>query len=367
MHLRSKRVTAIALAAGLAVLSVAPGAVAQDAPLAEGKSVVVLMPSTTNNYLAEWVRGANDEAARQGISLTIIENNFDQAEQNVQAQQQIAAGTPPDLYGWWPADNNAGVATLQALAATGVPVIQVNQFPASAAEGSWVAYAGVNDVLNGRVAGELLVQARDALVEAGTLELTSEGGNVIVVKFIAGYAAADDRMIGFHEVADPAGIVVLAEESAGFDAQTGYAASQGLITANREAGIDLVYAQNDPLAIGAIQALEEAGFQPGVDVAVVGGNCHGQLGALESGKQFGTGLQAPFLEGLFSVNVMARYLANPTVADGEYNAPADPDALPEFPEQISVANFIPNPAILSTDIDATSLWGYSMRDLCSGF
>jgi ribose transport system substrate-binding protein len=366
MDFRLRRSIALGVAA-LASLALAAPGVAQSPPIAEGKRITILMPSSTNNYLAEWIRGANEEAARQGIELRIVENNFDQAEQNVQAQQEIAAGTPPDLYGWWPADNNAGVATLQALAATGVPVIQVNQFPAAGAEGSWIAYAGVNDVLNGRTAGELLIQARDALVDAGTLELNSEGGNAIVTKFIAGYAAADDRMTGFHEVADPAGITILAEESAGFDAQTGYTAAQGLITANRDAGIDLVYAQNDPLAIGAIQALEEAGFQPGVDVAVVGGNCHGQLGALEDGKQFGTGLQAPFLEGLFSVNVMARYLANPTVAEGEYNAPADADALPAFPDQISSANFIPNPAILATDIDETKLWGYTMRELCSGF
>jgi ABC-type sugar transport system substrate-binding protein len=380
MSHRSHRVTTALVASALAAVALAPAVLAQDAspaaggspaaaaaPLAEGKSITILMPSSTNNYLAEWIRGAQEEADRQGITLRIVENNFDQAEQNVQAQQEIAAGTPPDLYGWWPADNNAGVATLQALAATGVPVIQVNQFPAAAAEWSWVAYAGVNDVLNGRTAGELLIQARDALVDAGTLELTSEGGNAIVVKFIAGYAAADDRMTGFHEVADPAGIVILGEEPAGFDAQTGYAASQGLVTANRDAGIDLVYAQNDPLAIGAIQALEEAGLQPGVDVAVVGGNCHGQLGALEDGKQYGTGLQAPFLEGLFSVNTMARYLANPTVAEGEYNAPADADALPDFPDQISTANFIPNPPVLATEIDDTSLWGYTVRELCSGF
>jgi ABC-type sugar transport system substrate-binding protein len=365
MHLRSKRVTATALAAGLAVLTVAPGAVAQDAPLAEGTSVVVLMPSTTNNYLAEWVRGANDEAARQGISLTVIENNFDQAEQNVQAQQQLAAGTPPDAYVWWPADNNAGVATLQALAATGVPVVQTNQLPAEAAAGSWVAYAGVNDVLNGQVAGELLVEARDKLVEEGTLTLHSDGGNAIVVKFIAGYAAADDRMTGFDSVAGPAGITILAEEPAGFDAQTGYTAAQGLITANRDAGIDMVYAHNDALAVGVIQALEEAGYTPGTDIAVVGGTCHGQLGALEDGKQYGTGLQAAFLEGLFTINVVARYLANPTVAEGEYNAPADPDAFPELPAEISTYNFIPNPPVLGTDLDSTSLWGFPLRDLCT--
>ena len=356
---RSHRVTAISAAAVLAIGALAPAAFAQD-----DTSVVVLMPTRSNNYLAEWIRGAEDEAARQGIGLTIIENNFDQAEQDVQVQQQINAGETPDAYVWWPAGNDAGVASLNALAATGVPVVQTNQLPAAGAEGAVVAYAGVDDVLNGEVATELLVQARDALVEAGTLELSSEGGNAIAIKFVAGYAAGDDRMTGFHNIADPAGINLIAEESAGFDAQTGYTATQALITANREAGIDMVFAQNDNLAVGAVQALEEAGFTPGVDVAVVGATCHGNLDELRDGKQYGTGLQAAFLEGLYTINTVARYLADPTVQEGTYNEPATVDGFPDFPAQISEFNFIPNPGVLSTDLDETVLWGSPLTELC---
>jgi ribose transport system substrate-binding protein len=370
MSYSSHRVATALATTALAAVVLAPAVLAQDASPAAGggaagKHVVVLMPTTTNNYIAEWARGARDEAATQGMTIDIIENNFDQAEQNTQAQQQINAGEQPDAYVWWPADNNAGVATLQALAATGVPVLQTNQLPAEAAAGSWVAYAGVDDKLNGRVAGQLLVDARDALVEAGTLELHSEGGNAIVVKFIDGYQAGFDRMEGFHEVADPAGITVIGEEFAGFDAATGYPVAQALITAHREEGIDLVYAHNDALAVGVIQALEEAGYTPGTDVAVVGGTCHGDLSELEEGKQYGTGLQAAYLEGLFSINSVARYLTTGVVEEGAYNAEAAPDAMPEVPANISQYNFIPNPPVLGTELDTTSLWGNPLRELCT--
>jgi ribose transport system substrate-binding protein len=375
MSQRSHRLTTALAASALAAVVLAPAVLAQDtspAPAgspaaggAAGKHVVVLMPTTTNTYIAEWARGARDEAATQGMTIDIIENNFDQAEQNTQAQAQINAGTQPDAYVWWPADNNAGVATLQALAATGVPVLQTNQLPAAGAEGSWVAYAGVNDVLNGEVAGQLLVDARDALVAAGGLTLHSEGGNAIAIKFPDGYQAGIDRMTGFHTAVDPAGVTVIGEEFAEFDAATGYTAAQGLITAHKDEGIDLVYAHNDALAVGVIQALEEAGYTPGTDVAVVGGTCHGQLGALEEGKQFGTGLQAAYLEGAFSVNSVARYLATGVVEEGEYNAPADPDAMPEVPANISTYNFIPNPPVLNTELDSTSLWGNPLRELCT--
>jgi ribose transport system substrate-binding protein len=274
---------------------------------------------------------------------------------------------------WWPADNRAGIASLQALADSGVPVVQTNQLPLPEVEDIVAAYAGVNDVLNGQVAAELLMKSRDVLTESGH-ELASEGGNVIIISFPAGYSAGDDRIKGFEEATADAPFKVLATENAGFDAETGYNAASALIPANKGKGIDFVYATNDALAKGVIQALEENGYKPGKDVMVVGGTCHGDLSELEAAKQFGSGLQAARLEGVFSVNVVARYLASGgEVQEGDYNAPDEPDAQPEFEGAPFKRNFIPNPGVeLGTDpaaaveaIDATKLWGFGFRDLCT--
>lgn len=386
---RSHRLALVTLAAGLISAVTVSGALAQDpsaspgasaspaasatpapptlapSPLALGKTVVVLMPSTDDPYRAAWAAAAQDEAIRQGITLTIVENKFDQAEQDGQVQQQIAAATRPDAYVWWPTNNTAGVPSLQALAATGVPVFQASQLPAATAQGSWTAYVGANDIVNGSIAGQLLVAARNKLTSAGTLTLHTEGGNAIVLKLSAGYASADDRMTGFHTTADPAKIAVIAEGVAGFDAQAGYTTAQTLITANKDAGIDLLYAQNDALAVGAIQALEEAGYTPGTDVAVIGGSCGGLLVPLELGKQYATGLQAPSLEGMFAIQTVSRYLATGVVTDGDYTAPADTDAMPAFPTDISKNNYLPDPTVIGTDLDTTKLWGSTARDLCT--
>ena len=56
-----------------------------------------------------------------------------------------------------------GAASLKALSDTGIPVIQVNQLPPPETQQYVTAYAGVNDVLNGRTSGELMIKARDAL------------------------------------------------------------------------------------------------------------------------------------------------------------------------------------------------------------
>ena len=107
---------------------------------------------------------------------------------------------------------------------------------------------------------------------------------------------------------------------------------------------------------------------------VVGGTCHGDLSELEAAKQYGSGLQAAKLEGVFSVNVVARYLASGgEVQEGDYNAPDDPDAQPVFEGPPFKRNFIPNPGVeLGTDpagavaaIDATNLWGVNFREYCT--
>jgi ribose transport system substrate-binding protein len=150
-------------------LSFATPAMAQDADGkldGGGKEIVVLMPSRSNAYLAQWIRGAEQSAKQDNYKLTVIENNFDQTEQDAQAQQRLGMPDQPAAYVWWPADNQAGLATLNRLSRSGVPVFQVNQGVQPEAKDPVVAYAGVNDFFNGQVAAKNAIAARDAFVKA---------------------------------------------------------------------------------------------------------------------------------------------------------------------------------------------------------
>jgi ribose transport system substrate-binding protein len=360
-------------AAAPATTAAAPATTAADEPTPTtsgggatsnaGAEVVVFMPPGTDTYLAEWQRGAREQGEALGFDVTIVENNFDQAEQDLQVQQALTTGELPDMFVWWPVDNAAGVASLKALSDSGVPVMQVNQLPVSQADGFWDLYAGVDDFLNGRVSGELLLELRDKMVAEG-MELSAEGGNVLVVMFPAGYSAGADRLTGFQEATAGSGFNIIGQQEIGFDETSGYEAGLSLIPAHRDAGIDFVYAENDALASGMILALEEAGFTPGVDVGVVGGTCHGNLSDLEDGGQYATGLQAARLEGVQAMLTADLYFTNPTIEEGEYRAAADPDGIPPQ-DQLRTFNFIPNPAVYGSDIDTTSLWGFTMRELCT--
>jgi ABC-type sugar transport system substrate-binding protein len=333
---------------------------------AEGKRIVVFMPPGTDGYLAEWQRGLEAAADDFGVDLTIVENNFDQAEQDLQVQQELGRGSLADMYVWWPVDNAAGVASLAALGDSDAPVMQVNQLPVEEAEGLWDLYAGVDDRLSGRTAGELLVEARDALAE--NTDLHSDGGNALAFQFPTGYSAAVDRLAGFEEGIEGSGIEIIDSANLGFDETSGYEGGLTLIPANRSAGIDLVYAQNDALASGVIIALEEAGYTVGVDgdVAVVGGNCHSNLDDLRDEKQYATGLQAARLEGMQAILVADAYFkGGGAIEPGEYFAPDDPDEVPEAPVPPQQYNFLPNPVMTGEDLDETRLGGFDAEDLCT--
>jgi ribose transport system substrate-binding protein len=315
-----------------------------------GGMIVAFIPSTTNTAIAEWARGAEERASELGYDITIIENNFDQAEQDTQVQQQLGAADESVVaYAWWPSDNEAGVASLQALYDSGVPVLQTNQLPYPGSEQFVLAYAGVNDTLNGEVAGQLVVEARDWLVDHGAT-LHSEGGNAVIVGFIAGYQAGIDRSAAAIPILEDAGIAILDEVQVGFDPATGYEGTKELIAAHRDEGIDLVYAHNSALAEGVIQALEEEGYTPGEDVMVVGGTCHGNLEYLEDGREFATGVQAIRLEGERTIETIDEYLTNGEVA--------------EF------FNFIPNPPAHSpvyteeNEIETVTVGDLSVEEIC---
>jgi ABC-type sugar transport system substrate-binding protein len=328
------------------------------------KSLVVFMPPTTDTYLAEWVKGFKAQAKKYGYQAKILENNFEQSEMDVQVQQTLGGGNLPDMFVWWPVDNAAGQASLRQLHQSGKPVLMANQLPLPQSQGSITMYAGVDDVLNGQASGKLMVEARDELKKHQKLH--SSGGNVIVVKFPAGYSAATDRMKGFKDAIQGSGIQIVGEIDAGFDETKGRQLGADLITSTKSKGIDMVYAQNDALASGAIQALTAAGFHPGKDVMVVGGTCHGNLSDLQSGREFGTGLQAALLEGQFVVDSAKKYFDNGEKVEGDkFVAEASTDAPPAPEGAPAKFNFIPNPPVHSSEVDSTKLWGKTMQELCT--
>ena len=148
-------------------------------------------------------------------------------------------------------------------------------------------------------------QAADALAEA-----MGEEGKVIVLQGVAGTSASRDRGAGFEEgIAAYPNIEVVAKQTANFDRAEALNVATNLLQANPD--VTGIFAENDEMALGAIQAL---GDRAGSEVKVVGfDGTEDGLAAIEAGTMTATIAQQPAELGKRSVEVLEQLLAGETV------------------------------------------------------
>lgn len=76
-----------------------------------------------------------------------------------------------------------------------------------------------------------------------------------------------------------------------------------------------IYSMDDSILMGAYQALQDLGLEPGVDVVLVGTVCNGARELLERGAQYGTTVQGPYLEGKLAIGLAHEYLETGKVSE----------------------------------------------------
>lgn len=365
-HRRTVWRTRIAAIAVMATIALAGCASPDFRLVASGtdlsnKSLVMFMPSTANVYLAAAAAAARTEAAKNGYTLTVIENNFDQVEQDQQVQQYLASGGKPAAFLWWPATSAAGVNSNRQLAQV-APVIQWNQAIVPSAVPFVKAYAGVSDTGVGKVAGEQALKARDAAVAAG-LQLHSPGGNLLEFGFAAGYQASVERHDAFTAATASAPFNLLHNEPAGFDAQAAYRAASQIVPKYLANGIDFVYCESNDLCVGVLTALEQNGLTPGKDVYVVAGTFSGDKQPLRDKLFSSTALQSPVIEGQLVIRTGIQYLRTGEVKPGTFQVPPDPTDPGLSDDPPYQATYMPNPAITPETIDTLRIWGLDINQL----
>jgi galactofuranose transport system substrate-binding protein len=104
--------------------------------------------------------------------------------------------------------------------------------------------------------------------------------SIVELQGSPGAAPAIDRKKGFEEgIKDHPGMKIIASQSGDFRRSGGKEVMEALLKKYGNE-VNAVYAHNDDMALGAIQAIEEAGKKPGTDVIVV--SVDGVKGAFEA-------------------------------------------------------------------------------------
>ncbi|MFE7335241.1 ABC transporter permease/substrate-binding protein [Streptomyces griseus] len=239
-----------------------------------GTTKVGMSLSTLNNpFFVQMKEGAQAEAEKAGIDLTVTDAQNDASQQANQLQNFTSSGVSSIIVN--PVDSDAVGPGVRSANKADIPVIAADRGVNKADTATLVA--------SDNVAGGKL--AADALADK-----LGGKGSIVILQGTAGTSASRERGAGFAEglKAYP-DIKVVAKQPADFDRTKGLDVMTNLIQSHP--GVTGVFAENDEMALGAVKAL---GNKAGKSVSVVGfdGTPDG-LKAVEAGTLYASVAQQP--------------------------------------------------------------------------
>jgi ABC-type sugar transport system substrate-binding protein len=222
-------------------------------------------------------KSIQDSAKEAGVDLKFTdaqgkqENQIQAIRSYIQQKVDVIAFSPVVETGW--------DAVLQEAKAAGIPVILTDRAVDSEDTSLYKTFLGSDFVVEGEKAGQWLVDnAADSDVNGdGTI-------NVVQLEGTTGAAPAIDRAEGFADTisADDT-IEVTASQTGDFTRDGGKQVMESFLQSDDT--IDVVYAHNDDMGLGAIEAIEAAGLEPGKDIKIITVDAvHDGMQALADGK-----------------------------------------------------------------------------------
>jgi ABC-type sugar transport system substrate-binding protein len=284
---------------------VGPGMGLKCAPNCQYKDLVVgfLQTGSEGGWRAANTASFNETATQLGLTLKFYDSQNDLAKQVAGFQQFIQ-------------DPQVNVIVLSALETTGweqlikdayaagkIVVIQDRRIDAPAS--LFETFIGADFVEEGRKSANAICDLLEGKDSKKVWELV---GNV-------GSSAAKDRGQGFREAMTACGLEVTKSQTANWSITEGKQVTEAWLKETTD--VQAIFGQNDEMALGAIEALKEAGLVPGVDVIVL--SVDATAGAFKA-----------MLDGTLNVTVEC----NPLLAPQVYKAALDAANKIDLPEWI---------------------------------
>ncbi|WP_138494856.1 ribose ABC transporter substrate-binding protein RbsB [Paenibacillus pinistramenti] len=250
-----------------------------------------LSVSTLDNpFFVSLKNGVEAEAKKEGIETIIVDAQNDSAKQSNDVEDLMQKGVNILLIN--PCDSAAISTEVESANNLGIPVITIDR---SSDKGDVKAFVASDNVKGGQMAAEYLEK------------LVGKGAKVVELQGVAGASATRERGKGFHDIADKE-LDVVASQAADFDRTKGLNVMENLLQAHPD--VQAVFAQNDEMALGAIEAIQSSGK----DIPVIGfDGSDDALKSIQEGKLTATVAQQPELIGQMAVQAANDVLQGKTV------------------------------------------------------
>ncbi len=256
---------------------------------------VGLSISTLNNpFFVDLRDGAQAAAKKANVTLIVLDAQNDSAREASQIEDLIQKKATVIAIN--PTDSDAIVPTIKKINAAKIPVITVDR---GANGGDIAAHIASDNVAGGMMAAEYVGKRLNGK------------GTVVMLEGIAGTSAARDRGKGFRDgLKKFPGITLVAVQTADFDRAKGLTVMENILQAQKQ--IDAVFAQNDEMALGAIQAIQAAKRQQ--QTFVVGFDAIADaLAAVTAGTMAATIAQQPKEMGRLAVEAAVKVVNKQSV------------------------------------------------------
>ncbi|MCC8180504.1 MAG: ABC transporter substrate-binding protein [Planctomycetes bacterium] len=204
------------------------------------------------------------EAEKRGINLIFTDAQQKQENQIRAVRSFISQGV--DVIGLPPVVNSGWEPVLREAQEAGIPVILADRTVDTSDDSLYVSFIGSNFIDEGRNAGNWLV--RELMGRYGEVK-----GEVFELVGTVGAAPAIDRKAGFEEIiAKHPNLNIVKSQSGDFTRAKGKEVMEAFIKSPEwsRAQTKIIFGHNDDMVLGAIQALEEAGINPGTECILIG-------------------------------------------------------------------------------------------------
>ncbi|MFG3581247.1 ABC transporter substrate-binding protein [Micromonospora chersina] len=259
-HLPSRKVIAV-LTAALLATGVAACGNSDTGGSGSGDDGKITLGFSQVGAESGW-RTANTTSIKEAATEAGIDLKFDDAQQKQENQIKAIRNfiqQKVDVIAFSPVVESGWDTVLKEAKDAKIPVILTDRSVDSADKSLYKTFLGSDFVKEGRLAGEWLVEQKKAA--AGPV-------NIVELQGTTGSAPANDRKKGFAEaIAANPNLKIIASQSGDFTRAGGKQVMEQFLKANPK--IDVLFAHNDDMGLGALEAITAAGKVPGKDITII--------------------------------------------------------------------------------------------------
>lgn len=264
----------------------------------DNKPKIGMVLSTLNNpFFVNMKDGAEKEAEKLGYDLVVLDSQNDPAKERANVEDLVQLGVIALLIN--PTDSDAVVKTVEVANKSNIPVITLDR---QANGGKITSHIASDNIKGGEMAAEYVLDK---------FKDEKEPINVVEIQGIPGASATRDRGEGFHNIMDKNDkFNFISIQAADFDRQKGLQVMENIIQANPN--IQVVFAHNDEMALGAVKAIKASG----INALVIGfdGNDDAK-DSIDANEMTATIAQQPDLIGALGVELANKIYNGESIKD----------------------------------------------------